>query len=78
MACDYQYYEYVLLYVNDTLEVSEDAERILRQKLGHYFELKEEPIGRLLCILVGEYERFNWRMVLSHGHSVCPSMSRPP
>ena len=39
------YYEYVLLYVDDALVVSENAEGILRNKLGRYFHLKEESIS---------------------------------
>ena len=39
------YYEYVLLYTDDALVVAEDAERILRNEIGKYFELKEESIG---------------------------------
>ena len=38
-------YDYVLLYVNDALVVSENAESSLRNELGRYFELKEESIG---------------------------------
>lgn len=38
-------YEYVLLYTDDTLVISENAEAILRNELGRYFELKEESIG---------------------------------
>ena len=38
-------YEYVLLYVDDTLVVNENAECILGNELGRYFELKEESIG---------------------------------
>ena len=38
-------YDYVLLYVDDALVVSEKAEFILRNELGRYFELKEESIG---------------------------------
>ena len=37
--------DYVLLYVDDALVVSENAESILRNELGRYFELKEESIG---------------------------------
>ena len=39
------YYEYVLLYVDDALVVSENAESILQNELGRYFQLKEESIG---------------------------------
>ena len=38
-------YDNVLLYVDDALVVSENAESILRNELGRYFELKEESIG---------------------------------
>ena len=40
-----QYWEYVLLYTDDALVVSENAERILREEVGKYFELKEASIG---------------------------------
>ena len=39
------YYEYILLYVDDALVVSENAESILCNELRRYFHLKEEPIG---------------------------------
>ena len=40
-----QYWEYVLLYTDDALVVSENAKRILREEVGKYFELKEASIG---------------------------------
>ena len=39
------YYEYILLYVDDALVVSENAESILHNELRRYFHLKEESIG---------------------------------
>ena len=39
------YYDYVLLYMDDALVVSDNAESILRNKIGGYFELKEASIG---------------------------------
>lgn len=46
IKCDgSHYYEYVLLYTDDTLVVSEKAENILRNEIGSYFELKEESTG---------------------------------
>jgi hypothetical protein len=39
------YYEYILLYTDDCLVISENAELVLRQELGRYFTLKEESIG---------------------------------
>ena len=38
-------YEYILLYTDNALVISENAERVLRLDLGRYFELKEESIG---------------------------------
>ena len=40
-----KYWEYVLLYVDDALCISENAETILRNEIGKYFQLKEAPIG---------------------------------
>ena len=40
-----KYYEYVLLYVDDCLVISENAEKVLRKEIGKYWELKEESIG---------------------------------
>ena len=40
-----EYYEYILLYTDDALVLSEHAEQVLRKDLGRYFELKEESIG---------------------------------
>ena len=39
------YYEYVLLYVDDCLVMSDRADSILRSELNKYFMLKEESIG---------------------------------
>ena len=40
-----QLYEYVLLYTDDCLVVSDNAESILKEEIGKYFELKPESIG---------------------------------
>ena len=40
-----EYYEYILLYTDDALVISENAEKVLRHELGSYFNLKEESIG---------------------------------
>ena len=40
-----EYFEYVLLYCDDALVVSENGESVLRGEVGKYFELKEESIG---------------------------------
>ena len=39
------YYEYVLLYVDDCLVISEKPELILREEIGKHFQLKEESSG---------------------------------
>ena len=39
------YFEYILLYTDYAVVISENAEDILRNKLGKYFELKESSIG---------------------------------
>ena len=38
-------YEYVLLYIDDYLVVYENAESILKNEIGRYFELKPDSIG---------------------------------
>lgn len=40
-----EHYEYVLLYVDDCLVISNNAENILRREIGKHFKLKEESIG---------------------------------
>ena len=50
-------YDYVLLYTDDALVISENAERILRDELGRYFELKEESIGVPSIYLGGRVRR---------------------
>jgi hypothetical protein len=38
-------WDFVLIYTDDTLVISENAETILRHKVGKYVELKQESIG---------------------------------
>ena len=40
-----QYWEYVLLYVDNTLVVSDRGKLVLRNEIGKYFTLKESSIG---------------------------------
>lgn len=40
-----EYWEYVLLYVDDVLIVSDRGEEVLRTEIGKYFKLKEKSIG---------------------------------
>ena len=50
-------YDYVLLYTDDTLVISENAESILRKEIGKYFELKEESIGEPSLYLGGHLQK---------------------
>ena len=51
------YYEYILLYVDDALVVSENAESILRNELRRYFHLKDESIGPPTIYLGGRVRK---------------------
>ena len=55
-------YDYVLLYMDDTLVVSKNAEQILRGEIGKYFELKKESVGPPKIYLVAMSEKSNWTM----------------
>ena len=48
-----EYYEYCLLYTDDVLMISENAEKVLREEIGKYFELKKESIGTPTIYLGG-------------------------
>ena len=39
------YYEFILIYTNDTLVISENSEQVICKDLGQYFELKVRYIG---------------------------------
>ena len=49
-----KYYQYVLLYTDDVLVISERAEDVLRKELGQFWELKEESIGDPKIYLGGQ------------------------
>ena len=38
------YYEYVLLYVDDCLIISDNSENVIQMEIGKYFELRQESI----------------------------------
>ena len=52
-----EYWEYVLLYTDDALVISEFGEKILRNEIGKYFELKEESIGPPEIYLGGQLRK---------------------
>ena len=40
-----KYFDRVLLYTDDALDISENGEYVLREHIGKHFELKEESNG---------------------------------
>ena len=40
-----EYYEYVLLYTENVILISENSGYVLREQIGKYFDLKEDSIG---------------------------------
>jgi hypothetical protein len=40
-----EYYEYVLLYTDDLLVISENGEKLIRDHVGKYFEIKDKSVG---------------------------------
>ena len=40
-----KYWEYVLLYVDNVIIISEHGEDVLRGEIGNHFKLKEESIA---------------------------------
>ena len=52
-----EYWEYVLLYCDDALVISENGEKLLREEIGKYFELKEESIGPPKIYLGGKLNK---------------------
>ena len=51
------YWEYVILYVDDCLVVSNHGEKMLREEIGNYFNLKEKSIGLPDVYLGGKMRR---------------------
>ena len=65
-VCKYgetEYYEYVLIYVDDSLVISDRAESVIQNEIGNYFCPKEECIG-----YPGQYLGINLReLALENG-----------
>ena len=53
-------YEYVFLYNDDCLVVSENAESILKNEIGRYFELKPDSIGPPSLYLGGHLRKIEF------------------
>ena len=58
-----EYWEYVLLYCDDVLVISDNGEATLRNEIGKYFELKEESIGPPSIYLGGKMSK----VILNNG-----------
>ena len=52
------YWEYVLLYVDDCICISTDPEAIVRNEIGKYFLMKEASIGEPDVYLGGKIRKF--------------------
>ena len=53
------YWEYLILYVDDCLVVSDHGEKILIEEIGKYFKIKEKSIGPSGVYLGGKMRRVN-------------------
>ncbi len=40
-----EYYEYVMLYIDDVLDILENAESVMRKEIGKYWKIKDDLIG---------------------------------
>ena len=67
-------YDYVLLNLDDALVASENAESILRNELGRYFELKEESIPPQIITWEAKSGQSNLKLVYMQQHSGHPNM----
>ena len=67
------YWEYVILYVDDCLVVSDHSENMLREEIVKYFKLKDNSIGPPGVYLGGKMRRVKienfskaWAFISSH------------
>lgn len=59
------YWEYVLLYTDDCIVVSHQAEKVIRKEIGKYFGFKEESIGIPKIYLGGKLRQ----VILNNGNT---------
>ena len=62
-----KYYEYVLLYTDDCLVISDQGETMLSKEIGKYFNLKESSIGPPTQYLGGKLREVE----LENGQKCC-------
>ena len=71
---DNKYLEYVLMYIDDVLIFSEHVEKVPREELDKYFELKKEYIGPPSFYLGGKLRKValvNGKSAWAFGSSKC-------
>lgn len=61
------YWEFVLLYTDNTLVISEKRESVPRKEIEKYFELKEESIGPRISTSEDGWAKLNLKMDARHG-----------
>ena len=70
-----EYWEYILLYVDDALVISERGEKVIKEELGRSFYLKEESIGPPTVYLGNKVSKVTLENIMSvHGRSAHASM----
>ena len=52
-----EYYEYLILYTDDAMRISDNDDHVLRNELGQYFLLKEVRIGPPKIYLGGHVQK---------------------
>jgi hypothetical protein len=75
-ADESEVWEYVLLYTEDVLVVSENGEKLLREGIGKYFELREDSIGPPELYLGAHLRKVELANGPKHGQLVLLSMCR--
>ena len=56
------YYEFILLYTDNALVISENAKQVLHKDLDQYFKLKKNPLDPPKYILEDLQDRLNSKM----------------
>ena len=56
------YYEFILLYTDNALVISDNSDQVLRKDLGRYLELKENLLDTPKYILEDLQDRSNSKM----------------
>ena len=73
-----EYYEYVLLYTDDCLVISDQAESILRNEIGNASSSRKNQLAPQNNTWGVNFDRLPWKPGLRHGHSALRSTFRLP